>query len=59
MKIKKITKLGKEDVYNLYVPETHNFAIQDGLVVSNCDTVRYGFMSRFMPRKKGGGRIIL
>ena len=32
---------GYEDVYNLEVEEFHNFAINGGLIVHNCDSVRY------------------
>jgi len=31
---------GKADVYDLHVPETHNFAIEGGIYVHNCDAVQ-------------------
>jgi len=49
---------GKEDVYNMEVEGTHNFAIQGGFIVHNCyDAARYFLMSRPMgikpkPEKK-------
>lgn len=46
-KIKKITECEiLEDVYNLEVEYYHNYAICDGLIVHNCDAIRYGIMSR-------------
>ena len=38
MKIKSIKWLEKEeDVFCLNVPETHNFCLENGVVVKNCD----------------------
>jgi hypothetical protein len=39
------TPMGKADVYCLNVPDTGNFAIENGVVVSNCDALRYLCMS--------------
>ena len=44
-KIKAIEYIGYEDVYNLYVPDVHNFACE-GIIVSNCDSLRYLVMAR-------------
>lgn len=46
VKIKSIKYIGKQDVYNMEVEKHHNFSIQDGLIVHNCDSLRYGLMSR-------------
>lgn len=47
MKVKKITRVGKSDVYNMEVDDTHNFIIQGGIISHNCaDEVRYICMSR-------------
>lgn len=40
-KVKSIKSLGREDVYNMEVENTHNFAINGGLIVHNCDGLRY------------------
>ena len=32
------------------VDEAHNFAIQGGLIVHNCEALRYGLMSRPSPK---------
>lgn len=45
-KVKSIEEDGIEDVYCLSVPETGNF-IADGIVVSNCDALRYAVCSAF------------
>jgi len=36
---------GNADVYCLNVPDTGNFAIENGVIVSNCDALRYLCMS--------------
>ncbi len=42
IKIKKITRISNEPVYNMEVKNVHNFAINDGLIVHNCiDAIRY------------------
>lgn len=43
MMIKSITYAGKDDVFNLEVEGTHNYAIENGAIVHNC---RYFCMSR-------------
>jgi len=41
VKIKRITKINeREPVYNMYVENHNNFAIESGLVVHNCDSLR-------------------
>ena len=41
-KIKSITYAGKADVYNMEVEETHDFAVNGGVIVHNCyDEWRY------------------
>lgn len=47
IKIKSIKPVGKEDVYNMEVDETHDFVIQGGVISHNCaDETRYMCMSR-------------
>lgn len=42
VKIKKIEKCGKADVYNMEVENVHNFSVNGGLIVHNCmDATRY------------------
>lgn len=49
-KIKSIKKIENQDVYNLYVTKNHNFAINGGLMVHNCDALRYACTSyTFLP----------
>ena len=37
---------GTADVYNMTVDQTHNFAVENGIIVHNCDEWRYACMSR-------------
>lgn len=41
MKIKKIEQVENEDVYNMEVENHHNFAVNGGFIVHNCDALRY------------------
>jgi len=36
VRVKSVTPLGKADVYNLEVDDTHCFAVNGGLIVHNC-----------------------
>lgn len=44
-KVKSITFAGYEDVYNMEVSTYHNY-ISNGLVLHNCDAMRYFFGDR-------------
>ena len=46
IKVKKITYVGKEPVYDMYVDEYHNFVSGDGVIFHNCDSLRYFAVSR-------------
>ena len=47
MKVARITRIGRRDVYNMEVAETHDFVIQGGVISHNCaDESRYFIMSR-------------
>ena len=46
MKIKNIKYAGTEPVYDLYVDRYHNFVTQGGVVLHNCDSLRYFCVSR-------------
>lgn len=54
MKVKRITHVGKADVFNMEVDETHDFVIQGGVISHNCaDETRYFCMARpIEPRMK-------
>ena len=41
VKIKSINFYGYEDVYDMYVKNHHNFAVNGGTIVHNCDALRY------------------
>jgi hypothetical protein len=45
-KVKSIEEDGIEDVYCINVPKTGNF-IANGIVVKNCDALRYACVSAF------------
>jgi intein/homing endonuclease len=39
--ITSIERIGKHDVYNMEVERYHNFAVNGGIIVHNCDVIRY------------------
>lgn len=42
MRVKSIRPAGRADVYNMEVAETHDFAVNGGVIVHNCyDECRY------------------
>jgi hypothetical protein len=45
MRVKSVVYLGKADVYNMEVEDTHNY-VANGFISHNCDEARYFFMSR-------------
>jgi len=49
MNVKQINYVGKADVYNMTVDDTHNFVIQGGVIAHNCDEIRYMCMMRPIP----------
>lgn len=55
-------KKGLEELPNYVWDEKKQLLGEDKPVKQNdhfCDAMRYGFMTRFMPRKRGGGKIIV
>jgi hypothetical protein len=46
MKVKSVRYVGKADVYNMNVVDTHDFVIQGGVIAHNCDSLRYFCMMR-------------
>jgi hypothetical protein len=45
IKIKRICEAPNEDVYNMSVSNTNCFAVNGGLILHNCDALRYGLFS--------------
>lgn len=42
IRVKRVKRLSKrEDVYNMTVLHNHNYAVQNGIISKNCDSVRY------------------
>ena len=57
VKIASIQLDGRQDVYNMEVLGTHNFAVNGGLIVHNCmDAVRYFVETRRIWRSAGTSR---
>ncbi len=40
-RVKAIRQAGFADVYNMEVENVYNFAVNGGLIVHNCDAIRY------------------
>lgn len=41
VKVKSIRPAGRADVYNMTVDSVHNYTVEGGLVLHNCDALRY------------------
>ena len=41
LEIESIEYAGKEDVYNMEVEKHHNYAVDGGIIIHNCDSIRY------------------
>ena len=39
--VKAVKIEGTADVYNMEVEDNHNFAVNGGLIIHNCDAMRY------------------
>ncbi|WP_084655700.1 hypothetical protein [Andreesenia angusta] len=50
-KIKNIKHIGKEDVYNMQVENHHNYSVNGGFIIHNCDAVRYYVKTVVKPRR--------
>lgn len=61
MKIAKIEYAGTADVFNMEVETTHDFAVNNGVIVHNCyDEQRYAFMEHpIAPRANAAQKIYL
>lgn len=40
-RVKSIRHIGKENVYDMAVDRGHNFSVNGGKIVHNCDSLRY------------------
>lgn len=49
MKIISISPCGKEPVYNMTVDVHHNYLIHCGIILKNCDALRYFAQLRTLP----------
>lgn len=50
-KIKSIKYVGKDDVYNMQVKDNHNYSVNGGLIIHNCDALRYFVKTIIKPRR--------
>ena len=48
-KIKSIELDGYEDVFNMEVANHHNYSVNGGFILHNCDSIRYFVVSRPSP----------
>ena len=46
MKVKAVKPAGVEPVYNMTVEEFHNYLIHGGIILKNCDAIRYYAVTR-------------
>ena len=53
--IESIEPIGKQDVYNMEVEKYHNYSINGGLIVHNCDAMRY-YIYTIVPSWRHGVR---
>jgi hypothetical protein len=54
-KVKSIKCIDSEDVYNMEVARHHNFAVNGGLIVHNCDALRGFCIMRQSPTLPSNG----
>lgn len=52
MKVKSVKSCGIEPVYNITVDKYHNFLIHGGIIVKNCDALRYFAVTRLLPAER-------
>ena len=46
MRVKSVKPAGVEPVYNMTVEEFHNYLIHGGIILKNCDALRYFCVTR-------------
>lgn len=49
VKIKNIKSIGCMPVYNMTVSKYHNYLVHGGVILKNCDALRYLCISRTLP----------
>lgn len=61
MKVKSVSFAGYADVYNMEVEETHDFAVESGIIAHNCyDELRYVCMKNpIAPRDNKPPRLVV
>ena len=52
MKIKSITPAGIMPVFNMVVDEHHNYMISGGIILKNCDALRYFAVTRTLSAER-------
>lgn len=52
MKVKAVKPAGVEPVYNMTVEEFHNYLIHGGIILKNCDAIRYYAVTRTLNAEK-------
>jgi hypothetical protein len=52
--IKSIKPVGMSDVYNMQVKKHHNYCVNGGFVLHNCDALRY-FIFTMLPKWRISG----
>ena len=51
-KVKGIYPLNNEDVYNMEVENHHNYSVNGGFILHNCDSLRCFCIARLIPVKQ-------
>ena len=49
-KVKSVEFIGLDDVYNMEVDDHHNYSVNGGLILHNCDAIRYFVAGRPVPK---------
>ena len=57
MKIKSISPAGIMPVFNMVVDEHHNYMISGGVILKNCDALRYFCVTRTLIAERAQTRI--
>ncbi len=52
IKVKSVERAGTAAVYNMTVDEYHNYIIEGGIVLKNCDALRYYCITRTLGAQK-------
>ena len=52
VKVRSVRKCGKADVYNMEVDDVHNYSVNNGIIVHNCDALRYFVKTMQIARRR-------